>query len=363
MERHGGDIYTAKEFLKTEKWVDFSANINPFGVPHSVQCAIEGAVQNLVHYPDPYCRELRTALAQHHRVPFEQIVCGNGGADIIFRMVHAVSPHRALVPVPTFSEYGEALESYGCTVDYWKMPFPFVLTEALMEEMCSKDYDFLVLCNPNNPTGSLIKPKRLCSILDLAKQKQMTVLLDECFYDMTGEEAEMHSMIQKIGRYPNLFLLKSMTKLYAIPGLRLGYGICADEKLVEQVRTTGQPWPVSVLAGAAGCAALRDAAYRQRFLMFLKQERQYLYNGLCRLGFRVWEPHANYVFFQAKGYHDLDRQLLKDHILLRHCENYRGLNAAYYRAAVRTHEENQYFLQCLKKVIVERGSVLWLQNQ
>lgn len=356
MKQHGGDIYTAKELLQTEALVDFSSNINPFGVPHSVQHAIEDAIQNLSYYPDPFCREFRKALAQYHQVHPSHIVCGNGGADVIYRLIRAISPHRALVPVPTFSEYGEALEECGCTVNYWNMSDPFLVTEALMKEMCSDTYDFLVLCNPNNPTGTLIAPELLCRILDLAKQKRIFVLLDVCFYDMAEKEMETHLMRIVSDQYPNLFLLKSMTKLYAIPGLRLGYGVCADTELVERVRTTGQPWSVSTLASAAGCAALKDEAYRLHFLTFLKKERQYLYNGLHNLGFRVWEPHANYLFFHVPGCNDLDRQLLHQHILLRHCENYRGLNAEYYRAAVRTHEENQYFLFCLQEIVGERSA-------
>ena len=353
MKKHGGDIYTAKELLKTEELKDFSANINPFGVSASVRRAIEDSVQNLVHYPDPYCRKLREALARYHRVNPEHIVCGNGGADIIFRFVRASSPSSAIVPVPTFSEYGEALEECGCKINYFEMQKPFQLTEALVQEISDGDYDFLALCNPNNPTGSLIELGLLYKILDTAKRKKITVLLDECFLDMSGDE---YSMIAKINSYPNLFILKSMTKLYAVPRLRLGYGICADSEMVERVRTTGQPWPVSTLANAAGCAALKDEKYRRQFLEFLQQERQYLYNGLRRLGFRVWEPHANYVFFQAQGCGDLDKRLLKNRILLRHCDNYQGLDADYYRAAVRTHGENEYFLSCLQEIVGERSA-------
>lgn len=353
MKKHGGDIYTAKELLQTDELLDFSANINPFGVSASVRRAIENSIQELVHYPDPYCRSLRQALAQYHNVKPEHIVCGNGGADIIFRFVRAASPSRAIVPVPTFSEYGQALEECGCKVNYFEMPKPFQLTDALEQEISDGAYDFLALCNPNNPTGSLIEPGLLYKILDTAKQRKITVLLDECFLDMAGDG---YSMIAKTSSYPNLFILKSMTKLYALPGLRLGYGICADSEMVERVRNTGQPWSVSTPASAAGCAALQDEEYRLKFLTFLKEERQYLYNGLRRLGFRVWEPHANYIFFSAQGCVDLDKRLLKNRILLRHCDNYQGLDAEYYRAAVRTHSENEILLSCLQEIIGERSA-------
>lgn len=355
MEIHGGDIYTAEEELQTDYVIDFSANINPFGVPASVRKAINGAVQQLVHYPDPYQRKLRHALGEFHQVHPDHIVCGNGGADVIFRLVRAVAPKKALVPVPTFSEYGKALEENGCEVQYWTMPEPFVVTEAILDELEQGSYDFLALCNPNNPTGTLIAPGLLQQILDLAKQKQVFVLLDECFYDMTEDEMGIDSMILDSGSYANLLILKSMTKLYAIPGLRLGYGICSDAELVERIRTMGQPWPVSTLASEAGCAAVEDHTYRTQFLKFLQEERDFLYDGLKSLGFRVWKPHANYIFFQVPGCYDLDRRLLTYHVLLRHCDSYVGLNAEYYRAAVRSREDNQYFLRCLRKIISKRG--------
>lgn len=354
MEIHGGDIYTAAEELKTDCVIDFSANINPFGVPASVRRAIYSAVPKLAHYPDPYQRKLRRALAKCHQVQPDYIVCGNGGADVIFRLVRAVSPKKALVPVPTFSEYGKALEENGCDVTYWKMPEPFVVTNALLTELEQGEYDFLVLCNPNNPTGTLIDPALLRWILDTAKQKQVFVLLDECFYDMTGEERGVDSMILDSGSYANLIILKSMTKLYAIPGLRLGYGICSDTTLVERIRTTGQPWPVSTLASEAGCAAIEDHSYRTQFLTFLQKEREFLYHGLKNLNFQVWESHANYVFFRVPGCNDLDRRLLAYHVLLRHCDSYIGLNAEYYRAAIRSREENQYFLHCLQKIVNQK---------
>ena len=359
---HGGDIYTAKEWLHSDQLLDFSANINPFGVPDCVQSAICAAIPQLSHYPDPNQTMLTNALAAYHHVQSQQIICGNGGADVLFRTVQAIHPKHVVIPVPTFSEYGKALEENGCSVTYWKMPEPFVLTESFLTELQTGKYDFLVLCNPNNPTGSLLSTSLLQKILTLTVQKKIFVLLDECFCDMT-ETAFQASMIATCNDYPNLFILKSMTKRYAIPGLRLGYGICANTALAEQIRQTGQPWSVNTLASVAGCAALQDIAYQQQFQQFLQTERWFLYHALQELGFTVWEPAANFVFFHAKQFYDLENELLPYHILLRNCGNYRGLDDTYYRVAVRKREENIFLLQCLKEIVQKKsGGNLCEQN-
>lgn len=345
---HGGDIY-----FTTEKLIDFSANINPFGVPESVMTAIQNALPDIIHYPDSYQRKLRQEIAEFHQIQTNQIICGNGGADVVFRTIQAMHPEHALLPVPTFSEYEKALLENSCNINYWEMP-ELQITEAILSELEMHSYDFLVLCNPNNPTGTCIAPELLLKILKKAYQKNIFVLLDECFYDMTSADSEQYSMIQNIHKFPNLLILKSMTKLYALAGLRLGYGICSDSNLIEKIRTTGQPWSVNTLAGVAGCTALHDNAYRLKFLNFLKQERAFLFQELQKLNFRVWKPHANYLFFQAENYPELDKQLLNYQILIRHCDSYQGLDKSYYRIAVRQHEENLYLLHCLQKITAKR---------
>ena len=359
MPRHGGDIYS---FQKQEKpLLDFSANINPLGVPDVLRSAIVNVVDFLVHYPDPAQRRLRQALAEFHGKTPEQIVCGNGGADVIFRTVRAVSPSHAPIPVPAFSEYAAALAEIGCRVTYWKMPFPYQLDETILKALECGSYDFLALCNPNNPTGTGIAPELLERILCLAAEKHIFVLLDECFCDMAETEPGIRSMLPCLEQYPHVLVLKSLTKLYAIPGLRLGYGLCADTELVEKIRQTGQPWPVNTLAEEAGIAALHAEEYREKSLSFLQDERWRLYDELGKLGFRVWKPSANFVFFRAEGCPDLDERLIPYGILLRHCDNYVGLGVDDYRAAVRLPEENAYLLRCLRQVMEE--VLLWWQNR
>ncbi len=339
---HGGNIY-----FTDQKLIDFSANINPLGVPESVRTAILNALPEIVHYPDPEQKKLTKAIAAFHRIAENMIICGNGGADVLFRTIQAIRPEHALLPVPTFSEYEKSLTENHCHITRWIMP-DLCITEDLIAELEKNRYDFLVLCSPNNPTGICISPDLLIRILETAKQRQIFVLLDECFYDMTEN---LDSMLSQIDRFSNLLILKSLTKFYALPGLRLGYGICSDADRIRKIRKIGQPWPVNTLASAAGCAALADDSFQNRFHVFLKSERDFLYQELKKMAFQIWPPSANYIFFQIPDHPELDRELLRDGILIRSCDNYPGLDHSYYRIAVRTHEENLYFLDCLKKII------------
>lgn len=354
---HGGDIYFTEE-----KLLDFSANLNPFGVPEVVMTAIQGALPEIVHYPDREQRKLRRAIAEYHKIPQDWIICGNGGADVLFRTVQAIRPAHALIPVPTFTEYEKALRENSCEVTHWAMKLPDLkITEDLIPELKTNDYDFLVLCNPNNPTGLCIDRELLFRILELCRERNIFILLDECFFDMTTPDAENFSMIRHLQEFRNLLILKSMTKLYAIPGLRLGYGICSDPELIRAIRQIGQPWSVNTLASVAGCAILEHGeASRVQFLEFLEQEREFLAGELRKLNFQVWDSRANYIFFKIKNNFNnsknfknfnLNQQLLEHHILIRNCDSYPLLDESYDRIAVRTHAENLYLLECLREIL------------
>ena len=353
MHSHGGDIYSYAERTGSSVIYDFSANINPFGISDEVRKAIAGSVDKISNYPDPQNRELKAAISKYHGISESYIVCGNGGADIIYRTVMAVRPEKSLVIAPTFTEYYEALSQNCKNLVTYSLPHPFVIDEGFIDEISINSYDLIVLCNPNNPTGTLTEKDMICRIAETAKKKNTKVILDECFFDMTELNSEKNSMISLCEQYPNLIIIKSMTKMYALPGIRLGYGICSDEDLTEKIRKCGQPWPVNIPASEAGIAALKDVGYRKEFIEYIEEERMFMYSELCKLGFEVWKPSANFVFFRAPGIGNLDTRLAKYGLMIRHCDNYPGLNEEYYRICVRMRNENLFLLRCLEKIVNE----------
>ena len=243
---HGGDWagYRAEFGLDP---LDFSANVSPLGLPEGVAKAITAALATADRYPDPFCRALREKLAAHEGVPAEQLLCGNGAADLIFRLVWAKRPRKALVTAPTFAEYAAALETVGCTVEryFLREADDFAVTEAFCDAI-DDSVDMVFLCQPNNPTGQLTPPALVARILEKCTACGALLLLDECFLDFLPDHASLTA--KPLLGSGNLLILKAFTKLYGMAGVRLGYALSADPALLDAMGAAGQPWGVSSLA-------------------------------------------------------------------------------------------------------------------
>lgn len=346
---HGGD-WAGFEYEYGKAPLDFSANVSPLGLPDGVKQAIIRELDGASRYPDPLCRALREKLGQHHDLPAEHILCGNGAADLIYRLVLAARPKTALVPAPTFAEYEEALHLIGCDVQRFDLhpEDDFAVTEKILEQITPR-LDILFLCEPNNPTGKTTDRALLRRILERCAETETLLIIDECFNEFL-DDPDAHTLRGELSHFPNLLILKAFTKWYAMAGVRLGYAMCADTSLLDRMRRSGQPWAVSSLAQAAGCAALDETAYSRRLKKLIRQERPRMIDGLKRLGCTVCPGEANYLLF----YHadaQLAGKLREKGILLRNCSNYPGLGSGWYRAAIRTEQENQVFLAAMKTVI------------
>ena len=340
---HGGDWAGYCERYGREP-LDFSINISPSGIPDEVKEALIAAVSEVDRYPDPFCRELRKKLAKTEQVLPEQILCGNGAADLIGRIVQAVRPDRGLVTAPSFSEYRQAMEQFEvpCERIVLDADHEFRLPEDFPDRI-PEDVQLVFLCQPNNPTGVTTYRELLLRILKRCKSIGAVLVMDECFTDLL-DDPEVCTMKPYLSEYPNLIILKAFTKTYAIPGVRLGYCMCADEELLGGIAGCGQAWEVSHLAQRAGIAALDADGYLSRTRDLISRNRPLLKAGLEELGMRVIPGEANFLLFS--GPEDLDVKLMEEGILIRSCANYEGLpqDRFWYRTAVRTEEENRILL-------------------
>jgi threonine-phosphate decarboxylase len=312
--------------------------------------AVVDAAQLLDRYPDPHCRRLVAALADREGVPEEAILCGAGAAELIFSFCAALRPRTALELAPTFSEYAAALAAAGCRVERCALEEEqgFALTEKLLEELERKSCEVVFLCNPNNPTGRLIPPALLESILALCERRGGWLFVDECFLELSdGGRGTSLAPLLRPGR--RLFLLRAFTKSYAMAGLRLGYCLCGEGALLERMGRQTQPWNVSVPAQAAGLAALGEEAYLRESRALIQSERRYLREGLEALGLTVCSSQANYLLVKSPA--ELSGPLLDRGILIRDCANYRGLGPGWYRTAVRRREENRTLLNALGEIL------------
>ena len=345
---HGGDIYRRRSLPQGKRLLDFSANTNFLGMPEEVCRAIVDNMDQYCAYPDPFCRELREALSLHHGIPEEHFYCGNGAADLIFRMALAVSPPVALVTAPAFSEYEQALRLAGAHVRHHMLdPKKEYVPDHTLLDAVDSSTRMVFLCNPNNPTGVAVPREQVLGLAAACRKNNTLLVVDECFIDFL-EEPDKYSVEDSTGEYPNLVILKAFTKIYAMAGLRLGYMICSDRSLLERVAGAGQPWTVSTVAAKAGVAALGCRDYVKRSRTLVLENRKELERGLRELGFIVIPSQANYLIFQS-GDSELDRKLEAQGILIRNCTTFRNIPRGYFRIAVRSAEDNRILLEELKK--------------
>lgn len=345
---HGGDILTAQTAYGGEV-LDFSANLNPLGMPAPVAEAARQAADQSARYPDPLCRDLRRAIAAHDGVGAEQVVCGNGAADLIFRLVFALKPKKALVTAPTFSEYEEALTCVGCETDRYMLDGAhyFDLDHHFVNAI-GPDTDLVFLCTPNNPTGRLIDQDLLRMVVERCHAVDAMLVVDECFLPLaTGGPG----LVPWLAHHPNLVLLRAFTKSYAMAGLRLGYCLTANEGLRERLGKLAQPWSVSTPAQAAGVAALTLCpSWAAEGRALVEEARPRLAAGLEQAGCTVVPGQANYLLFRLPGVADLKEKLLGRGVLIRSCANYYGLGPDWYRVCVRPDQENRRLLAALSEV-------------
>ena len=338
---HGGDIY------KYENITDFSANINPLGIVRGVREAVIDSVELCEHYPQMFCDELREKIGRKYGIDSGCIICGNGASDVLYRYVLAAKPKKAVVAAPCFAEYEAALECVGAESVHYNINHETFTVEDDFTEMFKYNPDTIFLCNPNNPTGILINPGLLERILTECDRRGVRLFLDECFLDFTGREREL-SHIADTSKYRNLFILKAFTKMYAIPGLRLGYGITSDKKLIGKMYDAGAPWNVSVVAQKAGIAALDEDKFVSDTVKLINIEKNFIYDYFDKCGIKYWKSDANYIFFRHKK--DLKKELLQKGILIRDCGNYANLSEGYFRIAVKLREDNERLLQALDSI-------------
>jgi threonine-phosphate decarboxylase len=333
-KEHGGDIY------RNQIQYDFSINVNPLGMPKGVVAALRDSIPSWSAYPDPECEALRKALAEHHGCGMDQIICGNGAAELIYQLVRALKPRKALIPVPTFSEYERALRTVDCMIEYYRLKAETDFHLETEDFICriTSDTDVVFLCNPNNPNGLLMSKAEVRQIAKACREHHAVLVLDECFMELTDGGTEA---------LPEVVRIRAFTKTYAMAGLRLGYLILEEKELCDKIRAGMQPWAVSVPAMTAGLAALKEKEYLEKARSMIREEREYLTKELQNLGYRVFPSEANYILFYTEQ-KKLYERLLEQKILIRDCSNYEGLGDGYYRVCVKGREENAALVDALK---------------
>jgi threonine-phosphate decarboxylase len=354
---HGGQLRTiAQQFgISADQLLDFSASVNPDGPPLSVVAALRHALDDpatLALYPDLEHTILKQAISRYASIPMPCISVANGFVPLLQAFLQAKQISRCLLPVPAFGEYRRSLEQAGITVIPYPIEpsgfryHPFCLVQALLTETC----DAVLLANPQNPSGSLCPIKEMLTVVKAAAAHGITVFLDEAFIDYTPAE----SLARQACVLPNLIIFRSVTKFFAIPGLRVAYAVSHPAQTSELIRAL-PPWPISTLAAIAVCAALKDEQYveqaRQRNLL----RRTHLQQELALLECDSYLAHANFFLLklpvQVEARTFRERLIREERIVVRGCEDFEGLSQNHLRIAVRTDEDNQRLIRALGRML------------
>lgn len=344
---HGGNIYEI-ESLHGTGVMDFSASINPLGIPPRVRRLLRGKNNLLSHYPDPASRRLKTAIARYWKVEEDNVLVGNGSTELIYLVMGAFRPSSVSIPAPSFTEYERAARIVQSRIKF----LPLLADEKFcLKTKSVKPCDTLFLCNPNNPTGNLIV--RGPSVTEGFPAKRIVV--DESFMDFLPDE-KIHTLISRAWRSKKIIVIRTFTKFFAFPGLRVGYAI-AHRDIIRVLKRFQMPWSVNVLAQQAAELALSEEGYMRCSRELVERERFFLHNAISRLeGFKPYSSAANFILIEIKDRRltspRLKKRLLKKKILIRDCANFRGLDERFVRMAVRSRKENRLLIKAMEEICV-----------
>ncbi|WP_295231392.1 pyridoxal phosphate-dependent aminotransferase [Veillonella sp.] len=370
---HGGNIFQFAHEQQIEPYevIDFSANINPLGPSQRGLDALNNQLRYISHYPDATNDDVLNAIADTYGMDKNQIIVGNGAAELLYAICRLPGYTGAFVPAPGFSEYKEALEASKIPVrDIFYRPreddngkpyfeVPYLALETFAAELKGQDGRIIVfLGNPNNPDGTLLDKDHIRTVASMLKDANSLLVIDESFIDFVGNDPlqdNEHSMRSLVNEFDNVIVVHSFTKFYAVPGLRIGaaYG---NEKLISQLHQYIPSWSVNTLAQAYTEAALNDVDYIKRTKQKLNEERAFMYDALDVIeGITVYPPSANFILFKVN--HDgitantINENLKKYNMIVRNCDTYVGLNNQWVRIAIKDQDTNIKLVEKLTDIL------------
>lgn len=342
MNKHGGYFGN-----KETNIIDFSVNINPLGVPSSLINKLEKELSNLITYPEIDGKTAKEILGKYLNKKTEQIIFGNGATELIYLFARAIKAPKTLILQPTFTEYERAFKLSGSNIyhfyTYEENNF-YINMDELLKSIKEINPKVVVLCNPNNPTGVFFEPHELRPLLQAIKENNSYLFIDESFIDFT----EKSSVINLIDEYP-IFILRSMTKTYGIPGLRLGYGL-GNTEIIQKLNDIKEPWTINSLALKAVETLIEDEDYYNQTKKWYKSEKEFLLKQLSLINdIKIFSSEGNFFLCKLKNTtgKDLKKNLLDRGIYIRTCADFEGLDDSFVRFAVRSRNENEKLIHSL----------------
>ncbi|MEK4298372.1 threonine-phosphate decarboxylase CobD [Oceanobacillus sp. FSL W8-0428] len=349
LPEHGSNtkyVYDSLKMKQPEKVIDFSVNINPLGAPKVLQEKWGEWFTAINDYPDPYAKTLMEELAEQENISAEHLLAGNGAAEIITLVARYLAGSKVAVVHPAFSEYAAACRNEGCEVVEIVLAAPEWNLEvsALADKLHGVKAVFL--CNPNNPTGIHYSRETVEALIEVCKSTDTLCIIDEAFYDFLAEPV---TYIEKVLHQQHVLIIRSLTKMYSIAGLRLGF-LAGDPELLQKIGRTKPHWSVNALAMKAGVACLQDESHTVETRRFIAAERTAIFQELKMLGFEHSSSQLNFYLLRDPSLstqEQLFHYLLKQGLVLRHTENFPGIEGKWLRVAVKQPGANKILLEAL----------------
>ena len=353
---HGSDIEKICEYyhLKKEEITNFGANVNPLGLPDSVRKAAADHIDVLSSYPDRAYTSLRNVISGYCGAVPDSILPGNGTSELIALLIESRKPKRALILGPTYSEYSRELAFTGSTQEcyYLREAEDFILdTKDLCRTLARGDFDLLILCNPNNPTSSAICRENMEQLLTFCQNQDIFVMIDETYVEFAPDVSRI-TAVPFTERFPDLCVLRGVSKFFAAPGMRLGYAVSGNRDLLRQMKAKQIPWSLNSMGAFAGELLFQDTGYITRTRRLILTERDRMYNALSRSGkYKVYTPCANFILAkileQEKTAFDVFETCIKNGLMIRDCSSFQSLEGEFIRFCVMMPEDNSRLLDTL----------------
>ncbi|MGE7875850.1 threonine-phosphate decarboxylase CobD [Peribacillus muralis] len=344
---HGSNphyLYEALEIEMPRSIIDFSANINPLGPPLRIKKRWSDFFEGVMYYPDPHAVELTKAIAGKEALPVPSVLVGNGGAEIIMLVANILANQKVLIIQPAFAEYEQACLAAGCKVDFHQLDPPDWQLDVARLILRLREYDAVFLCTPNNPTGVSLEREAVMELIGECQKADCLVVIDEAFYDFTSDAFTYASLIN---RFPHLLILRSMTKIFAIPGLRLGY-LLAEPNIIKRVKSYKPHWSVNQVALEAGRICLEEETYIKETREYIQTQKQTLFRFYREIGLTVSASTVNFYLLKDESL-SLFPFLLKKGIVPRHTYNFPGLDGLWLRFAVKGERDNEALMEGVRQ--------------
>ncbi len=355
MLNHGGDldVIEQKYNIPKEKIIDFSGNINPLGISNKIENVIKNNINVITTYPDKNYNNLKKSIANYCDCNENNIIVGNGATEIISLFIKNLAPKNAIIISPSYSEYERELKNNNCNITFFdlKEEEDFLLNINNLLNIIDNTIDLIVLCNPNNPTGTAINNEQIKIILEKCK----FLMIDETYAEFSSKSENIFAT-NLVNNYDNLFVIRGTSKFFGVPGIRLGYGICSNNNILNKINKYKDPWSVNSIANLIGITMFSDIEYIDKTRNLILNEKNYIYKELSKIeNLKVYKTNSNFILCKILNNKitstELFEFLIKYNILIRDAKDFTFLDNTFFRFCILSENNNKLLIEKLKEVL------------